>query len=437
MSKNKTPIGVGLLGLGSIGLGVAEALLYHSERLLSQSKIEFDLRQILVRDIEKVRAVKIPLEILTDNPASVLSDPAIQVVIELIGGVHQAGEYVKQALCSGKDVITANKDLVAQKGPELFELARKHGRSFRFDASVCGGIPIIGPITRDLQANDFKSIHAILNGTTNFMLTCIEDQSMGFDEALGLARELGYAESDSSNDISGLDAANKLAIIATLAFRNYVDPASVYFEGIQKLRPRDFLYAKELGYGIKLLAIAEAREDGILVRVHPALIPVSHLLAKVSGIYNAVQLYGSYSGNVVFHGQGAGRWPTTSAILGELLDVGKNIFTDHYSHSKIPAIEGKKPLRTILDLETSYYIRMTVSDEAGVFGQIAEILGSVGISIASVIQKDADEEKGTAEIVITTHSSKEYQIQKSLAILSDLPVVSTINNVIRIDELST
>ncbi len=437
MSKDNPTIGVGLLGLGSIGIGVAEALLCHSERLLSKAKIEFDLRQILVRDIEKVRAIRIPSEILTENPSSVLSDPAIQVVIELIGGIHPAIEYVRQALCSGKDVITANKELVAQKGPELFELARKCGRNFRFDAAVCGGIPIIGPITRDLQANDFKSIHAILNGTTNFIITSIEEKAMGFDESLALARELGFAESDSSNDISGLDAANKLAIIATLAFRSYVDPAKVYFEGIQKLRSRDFLYAKELGYGIKLLATAEDREDGILVRVHPALIPVSHLLAKVSGIYNAVQLYGSYSGNIVFHGQGAGRWPTTSAILGELLDVGQSIFTDHAFHSILPVIDGNKPMRTILDLEASYYLRMTVSDKAGVFGQIAEILGSVDISIASVIQKDADKEKGTAEIVITTHPSREYQIQESLAILSDLSVVSTVNNVIRIEELSS
>mgnify|MGYP001246198215 CR=1 FL=1 len=437
MSNNNPPIGVGLLGLGSVGAGVAEALFCHSERLLSQSGIEFDLKHILVRNVEKNRPINIPSGVLTQNPDKVLADSEIQIIIELIGGIHPASEYVRQALRSGKDVITANKDLVAREGPELFELARKYGRSFRFEAAVCGGMPIIGPITRDLQANDFRSIHAILNGTTNFIITSIEEQGTGFDEALDLARTLGYAESDSSNDISGLDAANKLAIIATLAFRNYVDPAEIYCEGIQKLESRDFLYAKELGYGIKLLAMAEAQEDGILVRVHPSLVPESHLLAKVSGIYNAVQLDGNYSGSIVFHAQGAGRWPTTSAILGELLDVGKGILTVQAPHLPLPVIERNKTLKNILDLKTSYYFRMTVSDEAGVFGQIAAVLGSMEISIASVIQKDADTEKGTAEIVITTHSSREYQIQQSLAILSDLPVVVMVNNVIRIEELSS
>lgn len=437
MDKKNPPIGVGLLGLGSIGSGVAEALLSDSERLLYKSGMQFDLRQILVRDPKKVRAIRVPSELLTENPSRVLSDPAIQVVIELIGGIHPAVEYVQQALCSGKDVITANKDLVAKKGPELFELARKYGRSFRFEAAVCGGMPVIGPIIRDLQANDFKTIHGILNGTTNFIITAIEEKLMGFDQALDLARELGYAETDPSNDISGVDSANKLAIIASLAFRSYIDPSDVYREGIEKLRSRDFVYAKELGYAIKLLATAEAGEDGILVRVHPSLIPDSHLFAKVSGIYNAIQFYGNYSGNIVFHGQGAGRWPTTSAILGELIDVGKSISIDNSPNSLIPGIEKMIPLRTILDLNTSYYIRLTVSDKAGVFGQIAQTLGSLNISIASVIQKDADKEKGTAEVVITTHPSREFQIQKALAVLSDLSVVSKINNVIRIGELSS
>ena len=428
------PIGVGLLGLGVVGSGVARALRHRNAALSAAVGAPVNLVKALVRDPEKRRAIHLPAGVLTTVAEDVLDNPDVQIIVELIGGDEPAAEFVRNALQCGKHVVTANKDLISQQGPALLDLADERNLSLRFEGAVGGAIPIVGALTEDLLGNRIDSIHAIINGTTNFILTSMADEGVAAGDALNRAQRLGYAEADPFKDVSGLDAAYKLAILASLAFHTRVEPRQVFRQGIDGLSARDFRYAGELGYAIKLLAIAKVRPSGVEVRVHPALIPEAHILAKVGGVFNAVEVAGEPVGRAFFHGLGAGADPTTSAVLGDLVRVGRMIVAGGRPSKKVPN-DAALRVKAMDDVETRYYFRLNVPDRAGVLSQITRVLGDLDISIASIIQKDADAAAGTAEIVITTHPAREAAVQRSLALLDGLDVVKVVNNMIRLEEL--
>ena len=420
--------------MGVVGGGVARTLQKRGEALAKAIGTPVNLAKALVRDPHKQRPVEFPSGVLTTDPEKVLENPDIQIVVELIGGEEPAGGYVRRALLNGKHVVTANKDLMSQQGPSLLQLADKKSLSLRFEGAVGGGIPIVGALTEDLLGNHIDSIHAIINGTTNFILTSMADEGMAAGEALSRAQQLGYAEADPFKDVSGMDAAYKLAILASLAFHTRVGPGQVYRQGIDGLSARDFRYARELGYAIKLLAIAKSQPSGVEVRVHPSLIPEGHILASVGGVFNAVEVAGEPVGRAFFHGMGAGADPTSSAVLGDLVHVGRMIVAGSRPPKRVPD-DASLPVKNMADVETRYYFRLNVPDRAGVLSQITRVLGDLDISIASIIQKDADAAAGTAEIVITTHPAREAAVQRSLALLDGLDVVKVVNNMIRLEEL--
>ena len=427
------PINIGLMGLGVVGGGVASVLISPKESLLRKVGRPILLKKVLIRDREKPRSLSLPPELLTTDPQEILGDPEVQVVVEVMGGEEPAGKYLKEAISRGKHVVTANKELMAKAGPDLMELAAGEGVNLLFEASVGGGIPVVGSLMKDLLANKIRSIHAIINGTTNYILTRMAKDGMAFDEALKEAQELGYAESDPTNDIEGIDAAYKLAILATLAFHTRVYPQDIYTEGISQLKTQDFRHALELGYAIKLLAIAREECGALELRVHPALVPLHHLLANVNGAYNAVEVEGSLVGRVVLHGQGAGRNPTTSAVLGDVVEIAHRIISGG-EPPQLPHLLNHRTIKPIAQLASKYYLRLNVADRAGVLAQIAKVLGDLNISIDSVIQKGSDPINQTAEMVITTHPSQEAAVQESLSRLQGLDVVREMNSLIRIED---
>ncbi len=434
-------IGIGLMGLGVVGGGVAAALLDPDSGISRKVGRPVTLRRVLVRDGAKERSPSIPQELLTTNPEDILDDPGIHIVAEVIGGDQPATRYLKDALSSRKNVVTANKEAVAKHGPELMSLARRNQVSLLFEASVGGGIPIVGCLMNQLLANDIRSIRGIINGTTNFILTRMAQDHSSFDQALSEAQARGYAEADPTNDVEGIDAGYKLSILASLAYHCRFQPEDIYRQGISSLEANDFRYAGELGYAIKPLAIASFTAGAVCARVHPALVPLDHMLAKVDGAYNAVEVEGSLCGNVLFHGMGAGRFPTASAVVGDVIEVARSIVGGPVNPSTTIAwpeagTDGAVPVDTALvdSLTCKYYLRLTVADRPGVLAQIARVLGDGNISIASVIQKDSDPEQQTAEIVITTHPALESSVQKSLEQVGALDVVRAVNNLLRIEE---
>ena len=439
---DKDAINVGLLGLGVVGGGVAAALLEDSEAIAGRLGRPLNLKKALVRDAAKARDVAIPGGLITTNPEDILADSDISLVVEVIGGVNPAAQYLKDALSAGKHVVTANKEVMAKHGPELLSLAQRNRVNLLFEASVGGGIPIVGCLMNELQANQFRSIRSIINGTTNYILTRMANDHTDFHQALAEAQEQGYAEADPTNDIEGIDAVYKLAILADLAFHHRVAPEDIFRQGITQLQTQDFRYAQELGYAIKSLAIATLEDGDIQARVYPALIPLEHMLAKVDGVYNAVEVEGSLCGKVLFHGRGAGRGPTTSAVIGDLLEIARRLdFLDSEPTPSMPdspaaAALTEKPwrIKSIDDLECKYYLRLNIADRPGVLAQIAHILGEQNISIASVLQKDTNPVAQTAEIVITTHPARESSVQKSLELASKLEVVQEISSLLRIEE---
>jgi homoserine dehydrogenase len=424
----KKSIGVGLMGLGTIGGGVFKAL-SEKDRVVAEAIG----CPVVLRKILEQRPVAIEPRLLTKDVREILTDPEIDIVIEVLGGEHPAMDYIKEALLSGKHVVTANKEVIAKHGAELLAIAKDKGVALQFEASVGGGIPLLLPLQHGLLANEISTIYAIINGTTNYILTRMSQEHMGFDVALKKAQELGYAEADPSNDVEGRDATYKLAILASVGFHTNVRPEQVYCEGISRLAETDFRYAKELGYEIKLLAIAKQAGGVVEARVHPVFIPEDFLLAKVSGVYNAIQVEGDLVGKLIFYGRGAGAQPTSSAIISDVIAVGQSIA----SGKKVPSVmrhSQPKPVRPISELETKYYLRMSIADQPGVLAQIAKILGDSSISIASVIQKEADVATQMATIVIMTHPAREEFMQRALAEMKRLPAVTEICNLIRVEE---
>ena len=426
-------IGVGLMGLGVVGTGVARELLSGSQDLSRKIGCPIELKRVLVRNPSGSRTITLPTALLTTSADDLLDNPEIQIVVEVIGGEVPAKDYIQSALTKGKHVVTANKEVMSKHGPEIIALAGGNQVNLLFEASVGGGIPIVRPLMTDLLANNITSIHAIINGTTNYILTRMAADRIDFRQALKEAQEQGYAEADPSDDVEGTDAVYKLAILATLAFHAQVCAGDVYREGISRLQARDFRYAQELGYAIKLLATAKNENGSIQVRVHPCFVPAEHILAKVDGAFNAVEVEGDLVGRVLFHGRGAGQGPTTSAVMGDLVEIARKLCS---GTGPVGAIEVKNPLRIapMSDLISRYYVRINVSDKPGVLAKIAKILGELKISIASVIQMDSDNSAQTAELVVTTHPSNEASMQESIKRINGLQEVHEVSNMVRIED---
>ncbi len=433
---NKKDIGIGLMGLGVIAGQVARVLMDRTEELAKKVGSPLVLRKIKVlpQDLSRAQVKKMPARLFTTDDDEFFREPGIDIVVEAIGGETPAFDYIKRALEGGKHVVTSNKEVIAKHGVELLALARKHGVGLQFEASVGGGIPLIAPFKHDLVANNINAIFAIINGTTNYILTMMAREGMDFASALKQAQKLGYAEANPENDIEGIDANYKLAILASLAFQTQVRPQDIYREGISRLDARDFRYARELGFVIKLLAIAKQSDDAIEVRVHPVFIPRDSVLGKVDGVLNAVHVEGDLVGKVLFIGEGAGARPTSSAVIADVVSSARKIVLGVGSISTWQGDSGKT-IRPMDDIETQYYIRLTAKDRPGVLAQIATVFGKNRISISSAIQPESDEKKKTAEIVIMTHPAKEKAMQKALRELAKLEVVKEIDNFIRIEDI--
>jgi homoserine dehydrogenase len=420
------------MGLGVVGSGVARALLEKGEAYGHRVGCPLRLVRILEKEPDRERPVRVDRALFTQDVRDIVDNAAIDIVIEVLGGEHPAFEYQRRALEAGKYVVTANKEVIAKHGAELSALALQRGIDILYEASVGGGIPIIAPLKRDLLSNEITAISAIINGTTNYILTSMSREGSDFEPALRRAQELGYAEANPANDIEGMDATYKLAILASLAFHADIRPEDVYREGITRLSAHDFRYARELGYAIKLLALARRQDSQVQVRVHPALLHEDELLAKVDGVLNAVQVEGDLVGRVLFQGQGAGSLPTSSAIVADVLDAARSIVCGS-PERPLPAPPQTASLRPMSELRTRYYMRMMVTDSPGVLARIADVLGVHKISIASVIQKEADPKAQTAEIVIMTHEAEEAAVQSALGEVERLPVVVEIGNFLRVE----
>ena len=420
------------MGLGVVGSQVARVLMDKAGVLAEQVGCPLSLRKIMVRDLSKERSLEIDSQLLTTDADEFFAAPDIDIVVEAIGGESPAWLYLKRAISDGKHVVTVNKEVIAKHGAELLDLAQQHGVGLYYEAAVGGGIPLIAPFRHDLVANRISGIFAILNGTTNYILTRMAREGVDFPSALKQAQELGYAEPDPKNDIEGVDTAYKLAILASLAFQSQVQPEDIHCEGISRLGSRDFQYAQELGFAIKLLAIAKQDNKSIEVRVHPVFIPEDSFLAKVDGVYNAVLVEGDLVGKVLFFGEGAGALPTSSAVIADVVSTARDIVRGIGRQVRWKLQPGKV-IKPMSEVETRYYLRMNVPDRPGVLAQISKVLGDHQISISSVIQKGADEVAHTAELVIMTHPAKEAAMQQALEEVAHLTVVREINNFIRVE----
>lgn len=432
----KREIGIGLLGFGVVGSQVARVLVDKAKTLAGQVGCPLVLRKIKTKraDIARPKARGIPAQLFTTDTEEFFNTPGIDIIIEVIGGETPAHDYMTRALTAGKHVVTANKEVIAKHGVELHALARQQNVGLRYEGSVGGGIPLIAPFKYDLVANELKGIYAIINGTTNYILTRMDKEGLDFAVALKSAQELGYAEANPANDIEGIDAKYKLAILASLGFQTQVRPDDIHTEGISRIGSRDFRYAHELGFTIKLLAIAKQSNNSVEARVHPVLVPLDSFLAKVDGVYNAILVEGDLVGKVLFFGEGAGALPTSSAVIADVVSTAQDILLGISDKAK-PKFDSGKKLKPMADLETRFYLRINVTDRPGVLAQISRVFGDNGISIASVIQKETDIVAQVAEVVITTHKVKEKAMQQALADLAKLPVVKEVNNFIRVEDI--
>ena len=419
---------VGLLGLGTVGAQVAERLLAKRREIADRTGVELNLTRVLVRDLERPRGI--PSALLTGRPEDILDDPAIQVVVEVMGGEEPARSYLERAIRAGKHVVTANKVVMAIHGPELLELAGERDVDVYFEAAVGGGIPLISTFKVDLIANEIERIAAVINGTTNYMLGRMASAGISFEAAVAEAQAAGFAEADPSSDVDGLDAAYKLSILASIAFGARVHPDRVFREGIRAVDPLDFRYARELGYEIKLLAYAARTGGRIEARVHPAMIPAHHPLATVEGAFNAVQITGDLVGEVLLWGQGAGGKPTASAVVGDLLDVAHSVRKGAFNRIAM-RFDADPPMLPMADVTTKAYFRLRALDQPGVLAAVGTVFAEEGVSIASMIQKDSIEE-GTAELVFTTHPALDAGLQRARARIAQLDQVKQVCAFLRV-----
>ena len=408
-------IGVGILGFGTVGAGVADGLLRHREVMASRTGVDIVLRKIADLDITTDRGIEIPAGVLTTDAPSVIADPSVQIVVETIGGTGIARKFVLDALNAKKCVVTANKKLLAEYGKEIFDTAEANGVDIYFGASVGGGIPIIRVLREGLVSNDIESIHGILNGTCNYILTRMEREGASFDDVLKDAQRLGYAEADPSLDIDGFDTAHKACILTALAYGFQPTLDQVQVEGIRNLAGIDVKYAADFGYRIKLLAVVAKAGDSVEVGVHPTLIPFTHMLSNVNDAFNAAMVKGDMSDYTMYYGRGAGRAPTASTVVGDIADIARNLAHGETRHRRgVPTYaEGKLTLKAAGDIVSKFYVRFMVADRAGAFGTIATILGRHGVSISAATQKESSE-KGFIPIVILMHEAKTSDLESAI-----------------------
>lgn len=431
----RPPLGIGLLGLGTVGSGVVRILRSNQATIARKVGRELIVRKALVRDPSRPRDPGIVRDgdgfpALTADPRDILHDQGIDVVVEVMGGLEPARTYVLGALAAGKDVVTANKDLIALHGRELLEAATKAGRDLLFEASVAGGIPIVATLKQALAGNRITQLMGIVNGTTNYILTAMAGEGREYAEALREAQDLGYAEADPAADVEGLDAARKLAILASIAFGSRVTLADVYVEGISRITKADLAYAREFDLTLKLLAIAKEEGGLIEARVHPAFLPVGHPLSFVGGVYNAIYVVGDAVGEIMLYGRGAGSLPTGSAVVGDLIQVARNRETSGNGHLNCTCYRDL-PVKPVAEFVCCYYVRLEVRDEVKVLAQLAGVFAEAGVSFASIIQKPKPREE--AEIVFITHPCREGQLQLAATALRQHPKVIRVSNIIRVE----
>ena len=421
-------IQVGLIGLGNVGAGVVQILQQQAGLIAERLGARLELKRIAVKHPERARTVQVAPAQLTGDAMEVLQDPDIAIVVELVGGYEPARTYLLTALQQGKHVVTANKALLARHGREIFQTATSLRRDIGFEASVGGGIPIIRTIKEGFVANQFLSISCIINGTTNYILSKMSDQGLDFQEVLQEAQDLGYAEADPSFDVDGIDAAQKIALLASLAFGSWVPYEAIYTEGITGVSQLDIAYARELGYRVKLLAMAKMASGQLDVRVHPAMVAADNWLANVNGVYNAISIRGDMVGRNMLIGRGAGAFPTGSAVVGDIVDVARNVLQD--SGGRVPPQSYQDhslqdvPLQEMDEVVCKYYLRFQVADQPRVLAAIAGILGEHAISLESVLQKGRGHVPGApVSIVMMTHEARERSIRQALVAIATLPTI--------------
>lgn len=435
---NKPQINVAVMGMGTVGTGVVKVLVNNRQTIACKAGAQIVIKKILDKDIEgvkvKLTALNLDLNLVTQNIDEIIHDAEVDIVVELMGGIHPAKEFILSALEAGKSVVTANKDLIAAHGKELFEAASRYGVDLYFEASVAGGIPIIRPLKECLAGNRIKQIMGIVNGTTNYILTKMTDQGSQFADVLKEAQDLGYAEADPTADVGGFDAARKIAILASIAFNTRVTDQDVYVEGITGITALDIAFAKEMGYVIKLLGITKEENNEVEVRVHPVMIPKNHPLAAVNDVYNAVFVEGDAVGKTMFFGRGAGELPTASAVVGDIVAIARNMRFECRGRLSCTCFNDKR-IKPIGEVSSNFYLRLTVVDRPGVLANIASVLGNQNVSIATVIQKRTNAQ-GIAKLVLVTHRVKEKDLRDAMAIISGLSCVATVESIIRVEEES-
>lgn len=398
-------ITVGILGLGTVGTGVV--------KLLSRDP-RFRIKWVSVRDKTKPRDVDLSSIVVTQDPNEVVNDPEVEIVVEVAGGIEHIFDSIKRAIQNGKHIVTANKEMIARHGSEIFQLAHTNNVTVLFEAAVGGGIPLISTIQRGLQANEISSVAGILNGTTNYILTAMEQRGQSFDEALAGAQELGFAEADPTNDVEGFDVAYKITILASLAFGRFVDASLVHRQGISRISDLDISMAREFGYRIKMIGLARRGNNCLDVRAHPMLVPLHHLLASVEGASNAIFISGSAVGEVMLVGPGAGQMPTASAVVGDLINLASALRLPDFAPYFQPAIDSEEfPLCSIEDSESAFYIRLETRDTPGVIGNIGHALGGHQVSVHSLLQRGVTQ-AGAATIILLTHRASERNIARAM-----------------------
>ena len=432
----RSRIGIGIVGFGTVGTGVAKILLDNAALITRRVGVPVELVRVADRDIIRDRGVTLAAGVLTTDSRQVLSAPDIDIVIELIGGYDTAKRIILDAILAGKHVVTANKALLALHGEEIFDAAVRKGVDVGFEASVGGGIPVIRALTEGLAGNTIESIYGIINGTSNYILSRMTREGHSFEEVLADAQRAGYAEADPTFDVAGIDSAHKLAILVNLAYGTPVNFKDIYTEGITNITPIDIAYAKQFGFTIKLLGIAKLVDGEIEARVHPTMLPSTSPIAQVEDVYNAIQLVGDAVGDVVLYGRGAGSMPTGSAVVSDVIAIGRNLLKN--SAGRVPVAsfqpDQRRPLRlrSMEEISSLYYLRFTVVDRPGVLAQIAGELGRCGISISSMVQQGRREGQ-TVPIVIKTHVAKERDVQTALREINRKAFVSESPTLIRIE----
>ncbi|MBX3312862.1 MAG: homoserine dehydrogenase [Actinobacteria bacterium] len=422
---------VGVLGCGNVGAALVQLVEERGDEIAARTGVRLEVVRVAVRSLSRTRPIELPEGVLTRDAAAVVADPDVDVVVEVIGGIEPARELILDAIAAGKPVVTANKELLANHGAELFAAASTAGVDLLFEAAVAGGIPIIRPLRESLVGEDVRRITGIVNGTTNFILTRMSEEGVAYSAALAEAQELGYAERDPTADVEGYDAGAKAAILASIAFGAKVVAGDVYHEGIANVTTTDIDFAARLGFVIKLLAVAElvpvdGGPDEIAVRVHPAMVPLAHPLAGVRDSFNAVFVEGAAVGDLMFYGRGAGGGPTGSAVLGDLVDAAVNL-TKH-THAEL-SVAARRPIRAIDELRSSYYVNLDVVDQPGVLRAVAEAFERHGVSIRSLEQEGIGE---NARLIFITHQAREADVQATLADLGNLDVIHAITSVLRV-----